>query len=214
VGSPLDSAEEELLRHLPQVMGRALSVCPVRDLPGLLGQLAEEVERRQKTPASGDPVFLFLFGLQRLRDLRRADDDFGFSRKGETATPPKLIASILRDGPPVGVFTTLWCDNLNNLNRALDRQTLREFEMRVLGQMSAADSSNLIDSPLAGKLGPHRALFYSEDQGRIEKFRPYGIPPAAWLQRLKSTLDAHQAATTNGVPADLTNEPSLAEPRS
>ena len=72
------------------------------------------------------------------------------------------------------MFAAVWCDTLNNLQRSLDRQALREFEMRVLFQMSAADSSNLIDSPLASKLGLFRAFFYSEDQGRLEKFRPYG----------------------------------------
>jgi hypothetical protein len=214
VGSPLESAEEELLARLPNVIGHVLNVCPARDLPALLGQLAEEVERRQQAPTTGEPLFVFLYGLQRLRDLRRTDDDFGFSRKGEAASPAKLFANILRDGPAVGVFTALWCDNLNNLNRSLDRQALREFEMRVLGQMSAADSSNLIDSPLAGKLGQHRALFYTEDQGRIEKFRPYAIPPVAWLDRLKGTIEAQQPLRSNGAPPLPVNEPSLAEPRS
>lgn len=215
VGSPLESAEEELLARLPDVIGPLLQVIGVRELPGLLGQLAEEAERRLKNPALvGDVNFLFVYGLQRLRDLRKADDDFGFSRKGEAASPAKLFANILRDGPPVGIFSTLWCDNLNNLNRALDRQTLREFEMRVLGQMSAADSSNLIDSPIAGKLGTHRALFYTEDQGKIEKFRPYGIPPGDWLDRLKAVLEKHRPAlAANHMPHSLANEPSLVEPR-
>jgi hypothetical protein len=58
----------------------------------------------------------------------------------------------------------------------------------VLFQMSAADSSNLIDSPLANRLGPHRALFYSEDRGQPEKFRPYGLPADGWLARVKERL--------------------------
>src|SRR5205085_6831454 len=134
-----------------------------------------EVDRRHK---DGDhdaaPWFLFVYALHRFRDLRRQDDDFGFSRRGEdkAPSPAKQFAMVLREGPAVGVFTVAWCDSLNNVNRALDRQGLREFEMRVLFQMSAADSSNLIDSPLASKLGMHRALFYTEDQGRTEKFRP------------------------------------------
>ena len=45
--------------------------------------------------------------------------------------------------------------------------------MRVLFQMSAADSSTLIDLPLAGKLGPQRACS-SARTGPLEKFRPYG----------------------------------------
>jgi hypothetical protein len=50
--------------------------------------------------------------------------------------------------------------------------------------MSANDSSSLIDSPAAGKLGPNRALFYSEEENRIEKFRPYGLPDTKWLDQI------------------------------
>ena len=57
--------------------------------------------------------------------------------------------------------------------------------MRVLFQMSAADSSTLIDIPAASKLGVHRALFYSEDRGQPEKFRPYGLPSEEWLAWVK-----------------------------
>jgi hypothetical protein len=54
--------------------------------------------------------------------------------------------------------------------------------------MSAADSSNLIDSPMANKLGMHRALAYSEEQGIMEKFRPYALPDQAWLDHVKQRL--------------------------
>ena len=73
---------------------------------------------------------------------------------------------------------------MTNLQRSVDRQGMREFEMRVLFSMNAADSSNLMDSPLASKLGPHRAFFYSEDQGKTEKFRPYGLSTLEWLRGL------------------------------
>ena len=49
--------------------------------------------------------------------------------------------------------------------------------------MSANDSSNLIDSPAANKLGFNRALIYSEEQGVMEKFRPYAPPPAEWINQ-------------------------------
>ena len=54
--------------------------------------------------------------------------------------------------------------------------------------MSANDSSNLIDSPAANKLGFHRALAYSEEQGVMEKFRPYAPPTAAFLAKLWEQL--------------------------
>jgi DNA segregation ATPase FtsK/SpoIIIE, S-DNA-T family len=52
-------------------------------------------------------------------------------------------------------------------------------------QMSAGDSSTLMDNPVAAKLGPQRALYYTEDQGKIEKFRPYALPSAEWIQSLR-----------------------------
>ena len=185
-----------MMVQLLTVLAPQFKSVAVRDLPALLATLADEVERRTKGGA-GEPTFLFLYGLQRLRDVRR-EEDFGFARRGEDkSSTAKLFANLLRDGPPVGVFTFAWCDNLNNLNRTLDRQMLREFEMRVLFQMSAADSSNLIDSPLAAKLGPHRALYYTEDQGRLEKFRPYGLPSAEWLRWLQTARERQTRPVTS-----------------
>jgi energy-coupling factor transporter ATP-binding protein EcfA2 len=156
-----------------------------RELPATLERLAEEMNRRLKGETDGPPRFLFLHGLQRLRDLRRPDDDFGFSRKTEaTVSPYKQFLNILREGPPLGIFTILWCDTLANLQRTFDRQSLREFDMRVLFQMSPTDSSTLIDTPLASRLGLYRALLYTEDQGRLEKFRPYGLPTVEWLRKV------------------------------
>src|SRR5262249_44103662 len=130
------------------------------------------------------PRFLVLFGLQRLRDLRRDENDFGFGRTDQPATPQKLFINLLREGPAVGLHTIVWCDNLANLQRSMERSELREFEMRVCFQMSATDSSSLLDSPVAAKLGPYRALFFAEDQGKLEKFRPYGLPRPEWLRRV------------------------------
>jgi hypothetical protein len=181
-----DISSAMLLAQLPDRFGAPLQAIGVRELPGTLAELAAEVDRRHKEGDSGAPPrFFFVYGLHRFRELRKPDDDFGFSRRGEDKpNPAKLFATLLREGPAVGMFTIAWCDTMNNLNRAVDRQSLREFEMRVLFQMSAADSSTLIDSPVASKLGLHRALLYTEDQARLEKFRPYGSPDDGWLRSI------------------------------
>ena len=130
-------------------------------------------------------MFLFLHGLQRLRDLRRADDDFGYSRRGEEKpSPVQAISQPAARRPAAGHFHDSLVRHGDEPAALVDRQAMREFEMRVLFSMNAADSSNLMDSPLASKLGPHRALFYSEDQGKMEKFRPYGLPTLEWLRKL------------------------------
>ena len=114
------------------------------------------------------------------------------------ATPSQRFAGILRDGPGVNVHTIIWCDSLANLNRTLDRQGLREFEMRVLFQMNANDSSALIDSPVASRLGENRALFASEEQGILEKFRPYKIPADEWLATVRDRLRSRPAPQPTG----------------
>ena len=99
--------------------------------------------------------------LARAETAKRADQQF---------------VDILRDGPAVGIHTIVWCDTLTNFQRMLERQTLKEFETRLLLQMSATDSSMLMDSPGASTLGKHRALLHREDEGRMEKFRPFSPP--------------------------------------
>ncbi len=183
IANQLDKDAAVLSGLLPEVF--PVQMVPQRDLATTLDRLVDEVNRRLKGEGDGPPQFLVLHGLQRLRDLRRPEDDYSFSRKGETtASPFKQLMTLLREGPPLGLFTILWCDTLANLQRTFDRQSLREFEMRVLFQMSPSDSSTLMDTPLAAKLGMFRALFYTEDQGRLEKFRPYALPPLPWLRKI------------------------------
>jgi hypothetical protein len=189
IGQALDATSEALVNTLAELF--PIRLWPQREIGALLNQLADEIDRRGH--GAMPPQFLFLYGLQRLRDLRRPDDDFGFSKKSDEKTPYRQFTHILKEGPPVGVFTMLWCDTLVNLQRAIDRPTMREFDQRVLMQMSAADSSTLMDNPAAAKLGPQRALYYTEDQGKVEKFRPYALPPAEWIQ----TLHAASAELTS-----------------
>jgi hypothetical protein len=186
-----DQQSGQMLRLLSDLIPHHTRVASPKGLAEVLGELAALIPARQASDdPNSPPCFLIIFDLQRFRDLRRQEDDFSFSRRdpNEPVPPSKSFATIVRDGPAVGIHTIIWCDSLNNANRTFDRQTLREFEMRILFQMSAADSSNLIDSPLASKLGPMRAYFSSEEQGKLEKFRPYGVPDPSWFEELNTRL--------------------------
>ena len=160
-----------------------------------------------RNPTSDDqaPIYIFIYDIQRFRDLRKSDDDFGYTRYDEDKPipPSKLFSDVLRDGPPVGVHTIIWCDSVNNMNRTLDRQGMKEFENRILFQMSANDSSTLIDNPAASKLGENRALYYSEEANRIEKFRPYGVPELEWLEDVKKRFDARPRPASTGQPGEV-----------
>ena len=162
--------------------------------------LADEVSRRAETGDDGlAPVYLVIFDLARFRVFRRSEDDFSFSMDDDKPVgADKHLATILRDGPAFGVHTLIWCDTYNSVSRTFDRQTLRELDNRILFQMSATDSANLMDSPIASRLGEHRAILYSEEQGQFEKFRPYGPPTNEWVQWVKQRLEerASQAPLT------------------
>ena len=123
------------------------------------------------------------------------------SRRGDEGKPPspaKQFAAILREGPPLGIHTLIWCDTYSNVTRMLDRQSMQDFEMRVLFQMNANDSSSLMDSPEASRLGVHRAIFYDEGQGLVEKFRPYGLPSAEWLAWVKRQFEKRGQSELSG----------------
>lgn len=189
--SPADAPYVNLFPYLVRLLPHMSRRGGRRELPAIIAEVAAEVDRRleeRETVVPEEPtIFLCIFGLHRARDLRQ-EEDWGvpsFGEHGEEATPlssARRFSTILQEGPDVGVHTLVWCDTYANLTRTLDRRSLREFEMRVVFQMSAEDSTNLVDTPAASRLGLYRALFYSEEEGWLEKFRPYGLPSAAWLQ--------------------------------
>ena len=191
-GTPADSNLAGTFDRLRQALPQKVDIIEWRAIPDAIDKIAQEVTARQEGDPAGKPeIFVFIYGpAPGHRMLRRSEDDYSFSMNEEAkkANPSKQFADILRDGPGVGVHELTWVDTVASLERTLDRSSMREFDNRVLFQMSAADSSTLIDSPAGNKLGLNRALSYSEEQGVIEKFRPYGIPSVQWLASLNSSL--------------------------
>ncbi len=185
--SSVDASYADLLANLAQGLPHPVQRSRRRHLPDVIAEIATEVDRRleeDESAAGKEPaIYLLIYGLQRARDLRQEDDlgySFSTDEEEKPPSPAKQFSTILREGPDLGVHTLIWCDTYTNLTRTLDRRSLREFEMRVAMQMGAEDSANLIDTPAAGKLGLYRAYFYSEDEARLEKFRPYGLPSETW----------------------------------
>jgi DNA segregation ATPase FtsK/SpoIIIE-like protein len=196
--TPADSPLAGQFEQLAKALHHEIRLVPWRDSAAAIDELATELQKRQdeesaagappegtSEPASRPDHFVFLNGLQRYRILRKGEEDFSFSSESEDkpADPSKQFADLLREGPALGLHFLVWCDTPASVERTLDRAALREFDHRVLFQMSANDSSNLIDSPAANKLGFHRALAFSEEQGTLEKFRPYALPNRAWLEQ-------------------------------
>ena len=171
-GTPADAPEFGALERIARAHGVDARFTPYREIEQRLLEIAEDVAARADDP--GRPRrFLLIHQLQRYRALRRNEDDFSFGASEGPPSPDKMLAGIVREGPASGVHVVVACDTLASLQRAFDRNALREFDWKVLFQMSPADSSSLIDSPAASRLGNNRGLLHSEELGLLEKFRPY-----------------------------------------
>lgn len=191
-GTPAGSPLSGIFPQLPSLMPGDVQVPAWRDIESAITAISAELSERQKDRKPDAPaIFLVIYGLQRFRMLRKSDSDFGFSLGGadeeKKADPAKDFQEIIREGPALGIHVLTWVDTMASIERTFDRAMLREFDQRILFQMSAADSSTLIDSVAANRLGFYRALLCSEEHGTIEKFRPYGLPKAAEIQQLRST---------------------------
>ncbi len=176
------------------------------DVDDQIQQLAAEVTSRTETKEERPPIYVAIYNLARFRSLRRDDDDYGlgsFTDDDVAMTAAQSLAHLLREGPPVGVHVLMWCDTYNNVTRWLDRQNMRDISHRVLFQMSATDSSNLMDSAAASQLGAIRAIYYSDELGEFERFRPYGSPSNDWFDRAASLLTGCDSDPANtAAPAD------------
>ena len=194
-GTPEDDPHADYFAKLAGSLAHNIAVVGWREAPRVVAEVGEEVARRQQPDADDGPeIFLLIHDLGRFRDLRRKENDFGFGNPGEPLIPADHLAAILKEGSALGIHLLVWSDTLSNLNRAFDNQTIREFESRVLFQISPTDSAHLLDSPAASKLGPNRALFASEEQNRLEKFRPYGLPSDEWLETIRANFQARPEA--------------------
>ncbi len=183
------------LRAVSKLLPDSIRWVEWRDVPAVIAELAGEVKQRlERGPGDESRVYLIINGMQRYRALRRQEDVFSMSSSDADAPPPtdRQFAELLREGPPLGIHVIGWADTYSTLERTLERQSIREFDNRVLFQMSAADSSNMIDSPEANRLGFHRALFFSEERGLLEKFRPYAPLNSDWLQEVQQHF-AHRS---------------------
>jgi S-DNA-T family DNA segregation ATPase FtsK/SpoIIIE len=187
-GTPADSPLAGTFERIKEIIPHEVNIVDYKGVEAAMTELAEEQARRAGLDAPDYPeVYVLIYGLQRYRQLRKSEDSFSFG--GDEEKKPAAdtqFGDLVREGPNVGMHIITWCDTPASVERTLDRQQMREFDNRVLFQMSANDSSNLIDSPAANKLGMFRALVFSEEQGVMEKFRPYGLGDRAWFEFLKS----------------------------
>jgi hypothetical protein len=189
--NPPGSPHREYLERVVQAIPHKINLARQSELGALMKSLVDEMKQRtdDEQGLEAPPAFLFIHGLQKYSKLRY-EEDFGFSSPDADAepNPAVLLNTLLSEGTRLGFHVIATCDSYNNVNRYLNRKAFSEFEMRVLFQMSANDSASLIDNPKASTLGLHRALYYNEQEGHLETFRPYALPGSEWLEQVQASL--------------------------
>jgi len=159
------------------------------DVTRVMAEISAELQARTDSADTKPPIFVLIPHLQKFKKLRHED---GFDFSGASDSPPSPGAqfhTLLSEGGSQGIHLLVSLDTFANIGRTLSRKALGEFEMRVVFQMSANDSASLIDSPQAGTLGLHRALFYNEHEGSLETFRPYAPPDPDWMKNACRKLE-------------------------
>lgn len=174
------SPAPSFLHTVAAAFPHTIRIAGPNDAATLLGDLSALLDQDAENPESPER-FLIIHDLQRFKALR-PDDEFRFSMDDDNAPPSAsaAFAKLLNEGGPAGIHVLAGIDTWNNISRWIPRKLLAEFELRILFQMSAGDSSNLIDSPAAASLGLHRALLHNEHLGTQETFRPYALPTPPW----------------------------------
>lgn len=148
------------------------------DVATILDYIIKDViDARKKDPSLPlEHVYINIFDFQRGRMF----DSTGIRNDFESEHAQQL-AYILKNGPMVGVFTTLQVDNITNLNRmGYDSQKL--FCHRIALQMPEQESDKIVGNSAANKLlvfnrpaTKYRALYYNNVYNSTTKFKPYKI---------------------------------------
>ncbi|TWU16171.1 FtsK/SpoIIIE domain-containing protein [Allorhodopirellula heiligendammensis] len=132
---------------------------------------APPVAEPETAADDGATMLVVIDALDRLRDLRQSESlDFSLDASHKQSGS-KAFQTLLRDGPTVGVFVIVTLPSAEVFTRWLPRQSQNDLELRLIGPINAADSSLLIDSPVASELSPATMILYDDADGRTTKFR-------------------------------------------
>lgn len=172
-------AEDESMRSLISQLPNSkvpVRVGDVRTIDATMEFLQNELNFRSENSEVTHPAMLIaVVNLSRFRELRR-NEEFTF---GEDASgvpkPDAVLANVLRDGPALGIHVWLWADSAGTMTRWVSRQSMRDLELRILMQMSASDSNQLIDSNAANRLDRYVVLIQDDIEGKPIKFRPFEL---------------------------------------
>lgn len=172
-------AEDESMRLLISQLPNSkvpVRVGDVRTIDATIEFLQNELNFRSENSELTHPAMLIaVVNLSRFRELRRNEEYVFGEDAASVPKPDAVLANMLRDGPALGMHVWLWADSVGTMTRWISRQSLRDLELRILMQMSASDSNQLIDSNAANRLDRYVVLIQDDIEGKPIKFRPFEL---------------------------------------
>lgn len=169
-----DTLNEELQSVFESLPFSSQIVSKTAEIVESLTAIKDEIdERRKDEERPQDHIYLSIYAFQLARMF-----DKGGRRGDDVSESGMLLDYILKNGPAVGVFTIMQCDNWDNLSRI--GNPLSSFTYRVALQMTENDSNKIAGSSIASKLfvfnrpsSVFRAYFRDNNRNINIKFKPY-----------------------------------------
>jgi DNA segregation ATPase FtsK/SpoIIIE, S-DNA-T family len=118
---------------------------------------------------------LFLGGIQRARDF--TSDSYASADYPANAKLLRLLA----EGPEYGMHVIALADRPASVERRLTSGMLREFGVKILGTMAAADSRRLVDSEEAANLKSSEVYFDDYDRVISKTLRRFEVASPEWV---------------------------------
>ena len=179
---PIDEGLESLAA--PLLEAGTINISRRRQVPELLESIWAEVQQRIDQDDLSRPTrFLVLYGMHRARDFDQDSVDYDAA-----ADLPELLTKIMRDGPEVGVHVFLWFDTVAGISRRLPSSGLREAAWRLVGRMSADDSTSLLGSDTAASLREQQLICGNEDRGVLQRCTTITEPSSEWARGLLAEI--------------------------
>lgn len=152
-----------------------VEVTNAEDASQTWARIKAQIEYRQQHPEEkGENIFITVVALQYAYSM--------FTKNYKPSEEAATIATILEQGPRVGVYTILQVDTLKSLTERISGKSFDYFNHRIALQMRSEDSEKILGSKKANELSIegkesslNRAYYFNKKDNVYIKFRPYEL---------------------------------------
>lgn len=151
---------------------RQRSVAAIRELAALVDERVALEDHRSTA------VVLVICGIGRAGDL----DPDAYAMDDEEEPLATALLRVLRDGPEVGVHTTVLTDSAGALQRRLGTHAMDRFGFRIAGRLRGDSERQAVLDDFRGlEVRGSQLVLFDRRTERRTKFQPYGPLDEAWL---------------------------------